>query len=134
MHTTAAFHCQCLPAGCTQADFLQHMFVLGVNVARNRSWSGAGEADLQVAAAAMGLLVAVLEWDFRHSELPAAAAAALARNALQETAQVRNDRIVSPPSSCCADIGGASHRVFQRTRDNWQLILRLPRRSRPNCV
>lgn len=109
------------------------MFVLGVNVARDRSSPGAGEADLQVATAAMGLLVAVLEWDFRHSELPAAAAAALARNALQETAQVCNDRSVSPPSSCYIDIGRAPHRLLQRTRDNWQLMMWMPRKSRTHC-
>lgn len=72
-----------------QADCLRHLFVLGVNVARERSRAGAEEADLRVAAAAMALLAVVLEWDFRHFELPAAAAAAIARSALNETAQVR---------------------------------------------
>lgn len=71
----------------TQADFLKHLYVLGIGVARERASTGRRE-DQAVAEAAIRLLCVTLEWDFRPSEMPAAASAASMRQAADVT-QVR---------------------------------------------
>lgn len=55
--------------------------MLGINIARERAASS--RADLAVAASAMGLMCVILEWDWRPSDMPAAAAQRMVADAAQ---------------------------------------------------
>lgn len=64
-----------------QAEYLKHMYVLGINVARERM--AGSEADVAVAGAAMDLMCVILEWDWRPSDMPSAAAQRMVADAAQ---------------------------------------------------
>lgn len=65
MHLPWDFHGKC--SADFQAHYLLPLFVLGINVARQHSVAGSSCEDLAAASAAMRLLSAILEWDFRAS-------------------------------------------------------------------
>jgi hypothetical protein len=84
---------QLLPVA--QAEYLKDLYVLGINIARERA--AGSRADLEVAASAMDLMCVILEWDWRPSDMPAAAA----QRMVADAAQVRLDS--KSWSSCACD-------------------------------
>jgi hypothetical protein len=61
------------PSSSAQEEFLRSIFMHGVATGRQAVQSS--PPDVAVAAASLGLLCRVMEWDFRHTQLPSAVAA-----------------------------------------------------------